>query len=378
MAEIKEYKKKNGATAYMFSIYLGVDPLTGKKKRTTRRGFKSLKEARLALARLELAADAKKSVTSEKKKYTFEQVYKMWLEQHRLSVRETSMSIIEGLFKNHINPALGSFNIQAINSHVCQQAVNQWHSKVTTYQKLKAYTSKVFEYAVINQIIDDNPMLRVVTPRQKQKAQTKKFYNKEELQHFFQCVEKDNNMFELIYFRLLAFTGMRKGELHALTWDDISFDTKKVSINKTLVEVGKSFKIQEPKTVNSKRVISIDDNTLSLLKSWKAKQKELFFMKGLRPSQDLVCTNNSGAFLYFLYGSNRMKELEKKYGINPITIHGFRHTHASLLFESGATIKDVQKRLGHADVKTTMNIYTHVTEAREDKTSKMFAEYVNF
>lgn len=71
-------------------------------------------------------------------------------------------------------------------------------------------------------------------------------------------------------------------------------------------------------------------------------------------------------------------KLHIKYGIEKIKLHGFRHTHASLLFESGATIKDVHVRLGHTDIKTTMDIYTHVSENREEEIANQFANYVNF
>ncbi len=64
--------------------------------------------------------------------------------------------------------------------------------------------------------------------------------------------------------------------------------------------------------------------------------------------------------------------------LKKIKIHGFRHTHASLLFEAGADIKDVQERLGHTDIKTTMNIYTHITPARKEETAEKFSKYVNF
>ncbi|EME7138811.1 tyrosine-type recombinase/integrase, partial [Enterococcus faecium] len=68
----------------------------------------------------------------------------------------------------------------------------------------------------------------------------------------------------------------------------------------------------------------------------------------------------------------------KKYNFNDITIHGFRHTHCSLLFEAGLSIKEVQERLGHSDIHTTMNIYTHVTKKQKERAADKFAAYLNF
>lgn len=73
-----------------------------------------------------------------------------------------------------------------------------------------------------------------------------------------------------------------------------------------------------------------------------------------------------------------MLHVQEKYGLRKISTHGLRHTHCSLLFEAGATIKEVQERLGHSDVKTTMDIYAHVTEKAKDEVAQKFAKYMNF
>ena len=74
----------------------------------------------------------------------------------------------------------------------------------------------------------------------------------------------------------------------------------------------------------------------------------------------------------------KLDRIIKKNELKRITIHGFRHTHCSLLFEAGASVKEVQDRLGHSDIQTTMNIYAHVTEKAKEKTAEKFAKYVNF
>lgn len=68
--------------------------------------------------------------------------------------------------------------------------------------------------------------------------------------------------------------------------------------------------------------------------------------------------------------------MNKKHELHRITIHGLRHTHASLLFEAGASIKEVQERLGHSDIQMTMNIYTHVTDTLKEKTAQKFQKYI--
>lgn len=386
MAVIKEYQKKDGSKAYMFNAYVGVNQLTGKKMRTTRRGFKTSKEAKLALATLEL--EVAKNGFEKKKRHKFSSVYIQWMKQHQNTVRGSTKQNIEKLFRNQIIPELGKYYIDAITTNICQEAVNGWAEKMAAYPLIKSYASKVFDYAINNRMTDDNPMKRVIMPRKNTVRQKKKFddfYSKDELEKLFECVQREKDLRMMAYLRLLAFTGARRGEVHALLWSDFDFERKIVSFSKTLVIVEKKFTINDTKTPEGNRTISIDDKTISIMKKWKAKQKELFLIQGKAPlakENELVFTNDTGRhnnnYLYLSYGGECMKYLEDMYGIRRIKIHGLRHTHCSLLFESGASLKDVQTRLGHTDIKTTMNVYAHVSKEQEEKTAEKFANFVNF
>lgn len=151
-------------------------------------------------------------------------------------------------------------------------------------------------------------------------------------------------------FRLLGFTGMRRGELMALTWEDINFKNKTISIDKT-VTIGLNGKeiIQPPKTHSSIRVISIDDRTLSILKNWRVEQRKLCLMHGHNTSDKSQClfTNlRTNKRLQVQHPNKAMDKICKKYNFKKIKIHGFRHTHCSLLFEASLSIQEVQDRLG--------------------------------
>jgi len=80
--------------------------------------------------------------------------------------------------------------------------------------------------------------------------------------------------------------------------------------------------------------------------------------------------------LYLEYLNHNLSKILKENNLPKMTVHGFRHTHCSLLFEAGVSIKDVQERMGHTDIKTTMNIYAHVTEQRKEKTAHDFANFM--
>ncbi|MDG4521186.1 site-specific integrase [Streptococcus suis] len=114
---------------------------------------------------------------------------------------------------------------------------------------------------------------------------------------------------------------------------------------------------------------------MSILKKWEKTRQFLNFPQRVKPT-DLVFPAETGNAHSFDYINYNLRCILKKYDLPYITPHGFRHTHCSLLFEAGASIKEVQERLGHEDIKTTMNIYAHVTENTKEKTAEKFAKFL--
>ncbi|EOS7706497.1 site-specific integrase, partial [Enterococcus hirae] len=274
MAMIKQYQKKNGEKAWYFKTYLGIDPLTGKKRYTTKRGFKTQKEAKIALARLEVLATDKKLVKDNN--YTFTQVKDMWIEQYKPTVRESTYLRVKFLFDKNISIFFGNKKIQSYNIAYCQEAINKWKEQYSTYIALKCYTSAVFDYAKKMNLIKENPMKEVTFSKgeRKKKKNKLKYFEKEELQDFLECCQKDKFPITYPLFRVLAFTGIRKGEALALTWDDVDFFNKTLEINKTITRNSDNkFISTPPKTNTSIRKISLDDETLNILKAWKTQQK---------------------------------------------------------------------------------------------------------
>ncbi|EME7171608.1 site-specific integrase [Enterococcus faecium] len=381
MAMIKQYQKKNGEKAWYFKTYLGIDPLTGKKRYTTKRGFKTQKEAKIALARLEVLATDKKLV--KENNYTFTQVKDMWIEQYKPTVRESTYLRVKFLFDKNISTFFGNKKIQSYNIAYCQEAINKWKEQYSTYKALKCYTSAVFDYAKKMNLIKENPMKEVTFSKgeRKQKKNKLKYFEKEELQDFLECCQKDNFPITYPLFRVLAFTGIRKGEALALTWDDVDFFNKTLEINKTITRNSDNkFISTPPKTNTSIRKISLDDETLNILKTWKTQQKRYLLAYGqhIKTKNQIIFSSKNNNYMDITRPNIILSRICKKYNFNDITIHGFRHTHCSLLFEAGLSIKEVQERLGHSDIHTTMNIYTHVTKKQKERAADKFAAYLNF
>jgi integrase len=370
---IKMYTKKNNEKCYMFKVYCGIDPLTGKEQYTTRRGFKTKKEADLALARIKL--EISKGTFKKRQVETYADIYELWIIQYEKTVEESTFIKTIGIFRNHILPALGAYKIEKINVDVCQRHVDEWASKLKKYRMVKAYASKVVDFAIKRGYIGTNPFALVEMAKKLIKVciddedKPENFYTKEQLIEFLRCMEQEKNFKAYVLFHLLAYSGMRKGEALALTWKDIDFNKNEIRINKAISR-GKNNKLYVKTTKTGiSRTIKMDLKTMAILKKWKKQQREEYLVLGfntLQPKQ-LVFSNEQNEFLQPTKTRKWLEQVLTKYKLQKITTHGFRHTHCSLLFEAGVSIKEVQDRLGHTDVQTTMNIYAHVSEQAKDE-----------
>ena len=378
---IQEYKLKDGTKRYKVRVYIGIDSLTGKQQEIVRKGFKSRKEATLAEARLKLEYE-EKTFNAKNNKYTFQQIYELFLVEHKNTVKSGTYATTVRYAKLHILPKIANKKIDSFTVLDCQKLVNQWAEYFNSAKYPKGIAQQVFDYAIKMNIITDNPMRKVKLPKRKEMInEVNKFYNTEELKHFFDCVKDYGNMKYLAFFRLLAFTGMRKGEALALNWADIDFQKKQVHITKGVVlDENEIPMISTTKTKKSVRTVSLDDESLAILKKWKIEQAKELMSIGINSlnKHQLLFTYDANKLYRPSYSNCWLEQIIKKYNLKKITMHGFRHSHCSLLFEMETPIQVVQERLGHTNIKTTMDIYTHVTEKQRDNIAENFAKYLGF
>ncbi|MGT2964760.1 site-specific integrase [Streptococcus acidominimus] len=378
---IKKYTLKDGSVRYMYHAYMGIDERTGKPKKACKRGFKTAKEARLAESQLLLKVK-ELGLEDSPKRIKFEDVYELWLAHYRNTVKESTFVRQKAQAELHILPIFGKYLVDKISVQFCQQQINKWFDGYVKYANFMGMTKSILDYAINQGYITDNPMKKIIKPRRKaiideEENKERNFYNKTELQEFLECTQKEDEELAVI-FRLLAYTGLRKSELMALRWKDTDISHSSLSVNQTIVYGENNQMIfQTPKTRKSKRVIALDSVTVQSLKKWKLKKQKEIFPKRLK-DEDLLFTKLDGTPHSFDFINYHLRTILNKYNLKKITPHGFRHTHCSLLFEAGATIKEVQERLGHEDIKTTMNIYAHVSEQAKEETAQKFAQYMSF
>lgn len=374
MAEIKKYKKKNGETVYKFTVYTGVHPLTGKKSQTTRRGFKTKREAKVVLKRIEAqVASHTYYDVKEKKDMTFEDVYQSWRDTYKNTVADSTLMKNDGMFNNRILPVFGSYLISKIDANMIQKQVNEW-SSYSNASKWLDEMSRVFHHARKQQIILSNSCELVSKPKKPKTNEGKTFYETEELKQFMDVLDDSDNLQAKAMLRLLAFTGLRKGEAMALTWDDIDTVNGVVKVDKAIGRrkvKGSDRKtelyLKDPKNFTSTRMTSIDNKTLQILMEWKEENPYTW-----------VFASEKGKWLSPSKPRKWLLSIANKAGLEPIPVHKLRHTHATLLHEAGASMEEIQKRLGHYDISTTQNTYTHLTKTQRDEFAERFADHIDF
>ncbi|MSE08517.1 tyrosine-type recombinase/integrase [Lactobacillus salivarius] len=382
MTKIIKYTNKDNETLYRFRFYAGIDELTGKQRYIRRQGFTSEKDAKTELLKIEYLVSTNqyfKDVKSGK----FGDVLDEWLALHKETVKVSTFAIMQGRVNNHVKPYFKDMYVDKITLRHCQDFTNRMF-KVTpaSYKDVTNIVKNVLDYAIRLDMIKSNPMLYVIKPRKKiDVSETEKhgnFYNKDELKKFLD-VAKDTDLKKYTLFRLLAYSGLRVGECLALTWHDLDIKNKTVSVSKTIASIKGGVIVQPPKTVSSNRKVSLDNKTIQVLKSWQLEQRKQLLKIGINAMNDkqIIFNNYENNYTRDSTVNLWIKDIAKKANVYPISTHGLRHTHATLLFASGMDIKQVQARLGHSNVQTTLNIYTHAMKEKNDNTGDEFARYMS-
>lgn len=242
----------------------------------------------------------------------------------------------------------------------------------------------IFEYAKKEKYIKDSPTKGAIVPKKASTVEEIENQNLEEgylemdeLNEFLKTVHDHGLPLDLERFYLLAFSGIRPGELCALKESDYNPKTKEIKITKTLYNERnnmKTFELVPPKTTGSIRAFVIDDMICTMIESHLRKQKlaKMTNQKIVEDYQDfgfLFCRPNGYPFVKKNLLDRMNRILSKTKITKHATPHIFRHTHISMLAAAGVDIADIMKRVGHDDMKTTLNIYTHVTNKMKKETS---------
>ena len=378
---IKKYTTKNGETRYLFQTYLGIDPITNKERRTTRRGFKTIKEAKQAERNLLLDVEENGLPSNQSDGFqdpTFEELAQLWLENYKTTVKPSTFENVKSKVEKMTEEHFKELKLKKITVAYCQRVVIELSKNYVLYNHYLSVINRIFKYAVLMDILDSNPFDKVIKPKSRQIQRKGNFLTKEELKEFLKLAQTATLSYFFPLVHLMSYTGLRQGEALALKWSDIDFENKRITVDKTAVRIKEKQTLQTPKTKNSKRVISIDPATVSILKSWKKDQIKIYFKNGkhFEGEENFIFTNQRGEWVHIHNFIRYFKRFIADHKLKPITPHGLRHTHASLLFSAGVEPKNISDRLGHSTVQITLDLYTHITEEQRTDTVEKLLEFM--
>lgn len=287
------------------------------------------------------------------KNMTFDKAWSHWYETYKLPKLKTSSAIILKRYYNyHIKKVLGSIGLNKIKGIDIQRLLNNVESE-NSRKKCYDQLNDFFNVMNKNQLVNNNPMSAVELNINKKK-ETKRSITYEEEKQLELCF-KDYWMHNLVF--LILYTGMRKGEALALTWEDIDFEKNTITINKAYDRFTNS--TTTPKSYSSIRTIPLfakaKENLLTL--KTESSTGEIFTQ----------CKANVGELF--------KKKLKQSTLSTDITLHALRHTFATRLMEAGIPDKIRQAWLGHSSVEITNKIYTHVNDYFEIEEVKKATTY---
>ena len=375
--QIKQITKKDGSIVYRANVYLGVDKVTGKDVKTSITG-RTKKEVKQKTKEAEIAFLQNGSTRFQATNITtYKELASLWWESYKHTVKPNTQLNVRRLLDNHILPLFGAYKLDKLTTPLIQNVVNKLADKTNKgeegaflyYDSLHALNKRILQYGVVMQAIPFNPAREVILPRNTQKAKREKVkhFDNEELKKFLDYLDNlDLNKFRYCYentlYKFLLATGCRINEALALSWSDIDLDNAVVHITKTL---NYKQETNSPKSKTSLRDIDIDQATVSMLKQYRLRQTKEAWKIG--KSESIVFSDFIHEYPNNRTLQTRLRTHFKRAKVTNIGFHGFRHTHASLLLNSGIPYKELQHRLGHSTLSMTMDIYSHLSKENAKK-----------
>lgn len=390
--------RKRGSKWYYSFEASSVD---GKRKRIERVGGRTKREALVAL-RLALQEYNNVGLHFEPSEISVADYMDYWLKNYvEMNCKFNTIDGYTRIINNHIKPSIGSYKLKSVSPAILQQFMNekatQGYSKSYLVNMLTvlsgSFKAAVFPY----EFIRDNPMQYVKLPKNKHRKYDtdRKVITVDEFNTIIERFPEGSTFY--MPLQIAYHTGTRIGECCALTWDDVDLENGTISINKIILkQEKKQWYFGTTKTESSVRKIPIGKTLVSILKrhrKWQMenrlkygqyyyhyyvnKEDRVYGSDGLTDFKSadqpvhFVCTAESGKLVTpeTVKYCSRVINYELLIQFN---FHALRHTHATLLIENGANMKDVQERLGHSRLATTMDTYTHVTEKMSNDTVAIF------
>jgi integrase len=371
--------KRGDSWTYVLDISLPGQRRRQKSKggyRTKREALAGLNEAQGALQRGIYVEPSKLTVK------TF--LLDHWLPAIKAGLRESTFQGYRSAIRNYVLPRLGETRLQALTPDQLNAFYGELLGKgrrdgkaglsPKTVHNVHVMLHKALHDAVRWSYLPRNVAEYSDPPKQTSSGKAMRTWTPAELRGFLEFVSDDPYNAAWV---LAANTGMRRGEVLGLRWQDIDFDRRRLAIRQTIISIDYRVKISEPKTARGRRSVALDSGTIAALRAHRATQNQLKLMLGEAwQDNDLVFCRDDGTPVH----PDRFTQMFDKHvrdcGLPRIRLHDLRHTHATLALAAGIHPKVVSERLGHSTVAFTMDVYSHAIPSMEAEAAETIANLV--
>ncbi len=340
---------RDGKTIWICQVHLGYKD--NGKPRYKQYQRKTQKEAEDKL--LELQSQLRAGTFVDSSKIGFNDWVKEYLTNYNTDIRPTTAGHYESLARNHIYPAFANLRLQEVKTNFIQRFISEKAQTLSpsSVQKLRIIVKAALQQAIREKLLNENPAVYTTAP--KIEAQEVEPLTEDQLKALLDAARPHRLYYALM---LILWTGMRRGELLGLKWEDVNFEYGTVRIVRNYVATRQGDAFQKPKTKSSRRVVNIPDEITKLLQEVKAKSNPenpwvVPVEKQVKNTEYLPVAPRNFSRTYELWC--------KKAGIQNVKIHTLRHTYASFALAQNVHMKIVQAQLGHRDITTTINTYSH-------------------
>lgn len=399
---------QRGKGVWEVAVSFGKDPVTGKYRRVTKTVHGTKRDA--AKVRDQIRHEQESGLSADARKVTFSEFLDKWSDYRRTAGRAQEDTIAEDRRKlAYVGEFVGDVPLKDFTPELVENlyaAIRKDKAEKgrsfgnTSMNKLHTLLKGMFKKAVQHDIILRNPFERVDAPRMNEPNRRTltteeaisllRSIDREEADEMRAMAEKEarqearGNVEDRTYLRHLnrianveavrigLATGMRLGEVLALSWGQVDFSTGTLNVSRAFGHRGK---MKAPKTSAGKRTVSLDAKTLQRLAWWKRVQKAELAKIGIRQKDDTpVVVSQRGTFYDSANFQQWWRKFRVKAGFPSLKFHELRHTQATQLLANGVDVKTVQARLGHSDASLTLNWYAHALPENDRKAADMLGE----
>ena len=377
---MKRGSVKRSGKGWMYVVDLGTDPATGKRRQERKRGFRTQREAADALD--ERMGEVRTGVVAVDHRLTLATYLSQWIEAKEAAGRRpTTMRSYRMHIDNYLVPHLGHIRLRELRGNHVEMMLaeiakpgrrNSKPMSPATVRRVHATLRSALASAKQKRLVAFNAAVDVELPSAARPRVRP--WEAEELGRFLQYAQSDRLA---VLFEVAAMTGLRRGELVGLRWDDVDFERRRITVRQQLVEIASAgveclfcgaehrrYRFGPPKTSSGEaRVVDLDAGTLSVLTVQRAGQELERAQWGAGyVEHQLVFAREDGTPIRPGYVTERFHDLADAAGLRRIRLHDLRHGQASLMLAAGIPIAVVSKRLGHSSIAITSDTYSHMLE----------------